>query len=840
MKRYKLGLFVLVLLTLLTILGSSSVVLAKNGILSVRALTDMGWWGQRVTGVVLEFREGIDASNLTPADFRVRDTSFNPYFDTGEFAAPEFMEEQQVVDVYTVADPQLLLNHDRPADSGRYLVVMVEPSFTGGTKASISGGMMANPDQPTEVIVGKDIYSTTGTLLAKASDDVLRLTGPAVVNRGVDQFVHGFVANPKVGEPLNYHYRLPANYDATKRYPLVVYFNGFGQGYFPDADNVGGQLICDGTPQLWFNEMDVEINEDVIFLAPQNTRFGQSFDVQAQQAVDLIDCFSQQFAVDTDRIYAYTLSMGSLIGWELATQHSDVFAAIIQTGFMRNNEEQAKAIADAELPMHLFQGLNDHLLGSDDAIASYERIVDAYKARGLSDHRIAELIKITVFPDDAFDPQGSPTRIDRHAPMVPAFQDPATSQWLLAQRKRADLDQIVEGFTVKEDPNSPTGLSVTFVYKNENATRVQLAGDLELRDLDDPPAVFPDTGNRYQPEEWKHGRYHVGGSEFRRDMTNLGHGYWSVSIPMHAGGLSYWYRVWDSSQEWEDKRIWDPTANHPRPSGNTTFRVGNNDELGVVYVPYHEKQADPTLLSRATYEVPVAESDQRGRVEYVEYTTVLGHDGWYLGVYLPPQYDPNRTEPYKVLYLAHGIFGDETDFMIPVNSPNIFDNLIGRDEVEPTVLVTMGNHFSPGSGFESYNMENVVKNLVEVIIPFMEENYNVSNEQQGRGYAGFSMGAMTGGHVLNAYQNMFGYYGFLSGTPRELDYEKIGAEVSSNPPFIFLGNGTFEGPIARLNEMRDSFRSISIPSETSQVPGAHDGMTAGQLLTVFARDYLWK
>src|SRR5690625_3139704 len=124
-----------------------------------------------------------------------------------------------------------------------------------------------------------------------------------------------------------------------------------------------------------------------------------------------------------------------------------------------------------------------------------------------------------------------------------------------------------EGVTVLEDPQSPTGYTVTFVYKNENATKVQLAGDLELRDVNDPPAVFPETGSRYQPEEWQLGRYHVGGNEFRRDMTDMGDGYWSVSIPMHAGGLSYWYRVWDPSQDWEDKRIWDPTATHPRPSG---------------------------------------------------------------------------------------------------------------------------------------------------------------------------------------------------------------------------------------------------------------------------------
>lgn len=444
-------------LSLLMVVGSTQTALAETdegsgGVKSVRAVTDMGWWGQRVTGVVLEFSEDVDVSKLAVEDFAVRDTSFNPYFDSGDFADPSFMKDQTVVDVFTVSDPSSLLENDRPASPGKYLVVMVEPNFNGGTKVSINGGMMANPNQPTEVTIKKDIYSSKGDVLVSASSQALKLTGPAVVNRGVDQFIHGVFENPSVGLPLNYDYRLPDNYDPSKKYPLVVYFNGSGQGYFPAADNIRGQLICDGTLQFWFNEMDTPVSEDVIVLAPQSTRTGQANNIQAEQAAELIEVFSKEFAVDTDRIYGYSLSLGSSLGWWLVANRGDLFAAFIQTSFMPNNQAQATAIAEAEVPMHLFQGQYDHLFGSANAIASYQRIVDAYKAKGFSDERIAELIKITVYPDSAFDAQGpglsTPSgpmaslipdlpgpRIDRHAATVPAFQDPETSKWLLAQSK---------------------------------------------------------------------------------------------------------------------------------------------------------------------------------------------------------------------------------------------------------------------------------------------------------------------------------------------------------------------------------------------------------------------
>jgi uncharacterized repeat protein (TIGR02543 family) len=393
----------------------------------------------------------------------------------------------------------------------------------------------------------------------------------------------------------------------------------------------------------------------------------------------------------------------------------------------------------------------------------------------------------------------------------------------------------VQGPTVTADPDSPTGYTVTFVYYNPNATQVRLAGDLTLLDVS--------TGNtRYQPEAWQTGRYHAGGTEFLRDMTKDADGYWSVSIPLHAGGLSYWYRVWDPTQGWSNKRIWDPASTNPRPAGNTTFRVRNNDVLDAVYVPYDQKQNDPVLETRAIYELPIADPAQRGTVQYVPYTTILGDSGYYLGVYLPAGYDANRAEPYKVVYLAHGIFGDETDFMIPVNVPNILDNMIARGEIEPTVVVTMGNHFTGTSlSFSSYNQTNAANNLVQTILPLIEANYNVSNKREGRAYGGFSYGGMTGGIVIRTYPTTFGFYGHFSGNPSltTAQYNTLATAVGTNVPFVFMGNGFFEGSLNAANNIANNFRTRGIPSETAQVPGAHDGMTAGQLFTIFARDYLW-
>jgi enterochelin esterase-like enzyme len=423
----------------------------------------------------------------------------------------------------------------------------------------------------------------------------------------------------------------------------------------------------------------------------------------------------------------------------------------------------------------------------------------------------------------------------RRAISLLAFMSLGAGAIVCAPPAFARKPAIVEGATVKADHRSPTGYTAKFVYRNPDATQVRLAGDLTLLDLN--------TGNtRYQPEAWQTGRYHSGGTEFLRDMTKDSKGYWSVSVPLHAGGLSYWYRVWDPTRGWENKRIWDPASRNPRPPGESSFRVRNNDVLDAVYVPYARKQNDPVLKKRAEYELPMANPAKRGTVQYVPYTTILGDSGHYLGVYLPPNYDANRAEPYKVAYLAHGIFGDETDFMVPANVPNILDNLTAKGEIEPTVVVTMGNHFTGSSlGFASYNQTNAANNLVQVILPFIEGKYNVSTKRAGRAYAGFSFGGMTGGVVIRNYPTTFGFYGHFSGNPSltAQDYDNIANAIGSGKLFVFLGNGVFEGNLNAQNAIANNFRSRGILAETAQVPGAHDGMTAGQLFTILARDHLW-
>jgi hypothetical protein len=134
--------------------------------------------------------------------------------------------------------------------------------------------------------------------------------------------------------------------------------------------------------------------------------------------------------------------------------------------------------------------------------------------------------------------------------------------------------------------DSPTDYTVTFAYSNPNDTQVRLSRDLPLL------GMGVDT-TRFQREAWTQGSYHSGGVKFLADMTKDADGYWSVSLPLHAADLSYWYRDGNTTEDWVNNRTWDPASTHPRltlepdnPTHRTPVRLRiNNDVFDVVRAP---------------------------------------------------------------------------------------------------------------------------------------------------------------------------------------------------------------------------------------------------------------
>src|SRR5664279_3315105 len=121
-------------------------------------------------------------------------------------------------------------------------------------------------------------------------------------------------------------------------------------------------------------------------------------------------------------------------------------------------------------------------------------------------------------------------------------------------------------------------------------------------------------------------------------------------------------------------------------------------------------------------------------------------------IYTPPGY--SKKEKYPVLYLLHGIGGDEKEWLNGGHPETILDNLYAENKIEPMIVVmpngrAMKDDRAGGNVFDSAKVQAFAtfeKDLLNDLIPFIEKHYPVYTDQEHRAIAGLSMG---GGQSLN-------------------------------------------------------------------------------------------
>ena len=144
-------------------------------------------------------------------------------------------------------------------------------------------------------------------------------------------------------------------------------------------------------------------------------------------------------------------------------------------------------------------------------------------------------------------------------------------------------------------------------------------------------------------------------------------------------------------------------------------------------------------------------------------------------VYTPAGYEQS-ADKYPVMYLFHGVGGDENDWTTIGVAVNIFDNMIAQGKAKPMILVmTNGNYnqsVSPDDNppiqddFMAYYDDNAGKfeeSVVKDVIPFIEDNYRTYTDREHRAIAGLSMGGGQATYTGLNNIDKFAWIGSFSG-----------------------------------------------------------------------------
>ena len=269
---------------------------------------------------------------------------------------------------------------------------------------------------------------------------------------------------------------LPKNYDAAKKYPVVLTCHGAGGSMNynqKDADGnlqcIGGDLGRDAVPVAWFREVD----EDVIVLSVQRWRNAPAeWEVDAEEdAVYLVNELAKDYSIDMDRIYGIGSSAGGMHLASLITKYPDFLAGYIQCNsvfnraniykpefqtsgkdmittstwalslqeredcFQSAEEQQAaydimKVVADHKIPMYIWHGVNDTTFSWTGAVSEYKVLRDLYQKEGLSEAEIDNLVKLYLADDPEYHDHGI---CEIHATSKLTVWYPWAMEWLLAQ-----------------------------------------------------------------------------------------------------------------------------------------------------------------------------------------------------------------------------------------------------------------------------------------------------------------------------------------------------------------------------------------------------------------------
>ncbi|HSU56281.1 MAG TPA: alpha/beta hydrolase-fold protein [Candidatus Dormibacteraeota bacterium] len=218
-----------------------------------------------------------------------------------------------------------------------------------------------------------------------------------------------------------------------------------------------------------------------------------------------------------------------------------------------------------------------------------------------------------------------------------------------------------------------------------------------------------------------------------------------------------------------------------------------------------------------------------GKLEMIEYESKTVGTTRKMQVYTPPGY--SKAKKYPVLYLLHGIGGDETEWERFAHPDILLDNLLADGKVVPMILVmpngraqkndrAEGNVFAAAPAFAAFEQD-----LLQDLIPAIESRYSVQADREHRALAGLSMG---GGQSLNfglGHLDTFTSVGGFSSAPNTKPPEELvpdPAAATRQLKLLWLSCGNKDGLIRISQGVHAYLKEKQVPHIWHVDGNAHD------------------
>ena len=218
-----------------------------------------------------------------------------------------------------------------------------------------------------------------------------------------------------------------------------------------------------------------------------------------------------------------------------------------------------------------------------------------------------------------------------------------------------------------------------------------------------------------------------------------------------------------------------------------------------------------------------------GKLEMIEYESKTVGTTRKMNVYTPPGY--SKDKKYPVLYLLHGIGGDETEWERFAHPDVLMDNLLADGKALPMIVVMPNGRAQkddrpgPNAMATAPAFAKFERDLLDDVIPAIESKYSVQADREHRALAGLSMG---GGQSLNfglGHLETFAWVGGFSSAPNTKPPEQLvpdPAAATRQLKLLWLSCGNKDGLIRISQGVHSYLKEKQVPHVWHVDGNGHD------------------
>lgn len=303
-------------------------------IMNITAIVKVLGDGQKVSAIAIQYKDSIDKKSLNIADYKVPGREISSVYVNNEGSVSSSPKDGDfvIVELKTTIDKESSNMGGGPQKSeGGASSSPTTNSGDKGKPAGFSGPKLGevSDKSPIPVTLTAQItqcgeVSTKGGRIFAASDKVL--TSNNTISPDVKDFKQFVFHDSIYNKDLMYNLYVPADYDSSKKYPLVLFMHDAGV-----VSNNPIETLTQGLGAVVWASKEDQAKHACFVLAPQYNKVivgdGASYTDELDMTIDLIKSLMKQYGIDENRLYNTGQSMGGMTSIAMDIKYPDFFAA---------------------------------------------------------------------------------------------------------------------------------------------------------------------------------------------------------------------------------------------------------------------------------------------------------------------------------------------------------------------------------------------------------------------------------------------------------------------------------------------------------------------------------